>query len=112
VFLMRRPSFPAWRLHNSLQKLVSRSNRLMRRSAGEDADAISARSQHAFARRFIGPNKRRIRRYVRVDKMRTARLLDDATLRVASVSLTTWRRRSRIVPSGCNVEWGLEERKR
>jgi hypothetical protein len=109
VFLMRRPSFPAWRLHNSLQKLVQSLQSIDETSADEEADAYRAKSA-AFALVSLAQTNVAFSEYVRVDKMRTAPLLDDATLRVASVSLTN------MAPAlawfvGCNVD-GLGTRKR
>jgi hypothetical protein len=109
VFLMRRPSFPAWRLHNSLQKLVQSLQSIDETSADEEADAYRAKSA-AFALVSLAQTNVAFAEYVRVDKMRTAPLLDDATLRVASVSLTN------MAPAlawfvGCNVD-GLGTRKR
>jgi hypothetical protein len=102
VFLMRRPSFPAWRLHNSLQKLVQSLQSIDETSADEDADAYRAKSA-AFALVSLARTSVAFAEYVRVDKMRTAPVLDDATLQVASVSLTN------MAPAlawfvGCNVD--------
>jgi len=109
VFLMRRPSYPAWRLHNSLRKLVQSLNSIDETPPGEDADAYRAKSA-AFALVSLAQTNVAFAEYVRVDKMRTAPLLDDATLRVASVSLTN------MAPAlawfvGCNVD-GLGTRKK
>jgi hypothetical protein len=108
VFLMRR-LYPAWRLHNSLRKLVQSLKSIDETSPGEDADAYRAKSA-AFALVSLAQTNVAFAEYVRVDKMRTAPLLDDATLRVASVSLTN------MAPAlawfvGCNVD-GLGTRKK
>jgi len=102
VFLMRRPSFPAWRLHNSLQKLVQSLKSIDETSPGEDADAYRAKSA-AFALVSLAQTNVAFAEYVRVDKMRTAPLLDDATLRVASVSLTNMASALALFV-GCNVD--------
>ena len=102
VFLMRRPSYPAWRLHNSLRKLVQSLKSIDETSPGANADAYRAKSA-AFALVSLAQTSVAFAEYVRVDKMRTAPVLDDATLQVASVSLTN------MAPAlawfvGCNVD--------
>jgi hypothetical protein len=102
VFLMRRPSFPAWRLHNSLQKLFQSLQSIDETPPGENADAYRAKSA-AFALVSLAQTSVAFAEYVRVDKMRTAPVLDDVTLRVASASLTN------MAPAlawfvGCNVD--------
>jgi hypothetical protein len=102
VFLMRRPSYPAWRLHNSLRKLVQSLKSIDETSPSKDADAYRAKSA-AFALVSLAQTNVAFAEYVRVDKMRTAPLLDDATLRVASVSLTNMASALAWFV-GCNVD--------
>jgi hypothetical protein len=102
VFLMRRPSYPAWHLHNSLRRLFQSLQSIDETPTGENADAYRAKSA-AFALVSLAQTSVAFAEYVRADKMRTAPILDDATLRVASVSLIN------MAPAlawfvGCNVD--------
>jgi hypothetical protein len=101
-FLMRRPSYPAWHLHNSLRKLFQSLQSIDEAPPGENADAYRAKSA-AFALVSLAQTSVAFADYVRVDKMRTAPVLDDVTLRLASVSLAN------MAPAlawfvGCNVD--------
>jgi len=101
VFLMRRPSYAAWSLYNSLRRLVQSLKSIDETSPGADADAYRAKSA-AFALVSLVQTSVAFAEYVRVDKMRTAPVLDDATLKVASVSLTNMAPALALFV-GCNV---------
>jgi hypothetical protein len=107
--MMRRPLYPAWHLHNSLRRLIQSLKSIDETSPGANADAYRAKSA-AFALVSLAQTSVAFAEYVRVDKIRTAPVLDDATLQVASVSLTN------MAPAlawfvGCNVD-ALGTRKR
>ena len=76
----------AWRLHNSLRELIQSLKSIDDPPPGENASAQRAKSA-AFALVSLTLTSVAFAEYVRVDKTRAAPVLDDATLRVASVSL-------------------------
>ncbi|MGV7240921.1 hypothetical protein [Caballeronia sp. M23-90] len=102
LFLARRPSYPAWRLRNSLRDLVKALKLIDETSPGQNVDAQRAKSA-AFAIVSLAQTRVDFAEYVRMDKLRTAPVLDDAARRVASVSL------AQMAPAlawfiGCNVD--------
>lgn len=102
LFLARRSSYPVWRLRNSLLDLVKSLKSIDETSPNENADAHRAKSA-AFALVSLAQTSVDFAEYVRVDKMRTTPVLDDATRGVASVSL------AQMAPAlawfiGCNVD--------
>ena len=86
-FVTRRPSYPAWRLQISLRDLIKALKSIDEMSPGENADAHRAKYA-AFALVSLAQTRVAFAEYARVDKMRTKPVLDDATRRVASVSLS------------------------
>ena len=102
LFLARRPSYPAWRLRNSLRDLVKSLKTIDETSPNQNVDAQRAKSA-AFALVSLTQTRVDFAEYVRMDKLRTAPVLDDAARRVASVSL------AQMAPAlawyiGCNVD--------
>jgi hypothetical protein len=101
-FVTLRPSYSAWRLHNSLQQLVQSLTSIDVPSTVELDGAHRARSA-AFALALLPTASVAFAEYARNDKMPSSPILDDATLQVASVSLAN------IAPAlawfiGCNVD--------
>src|ERR1700688_2753917 len=86
-FVTRRPSYSAWRLQISLRDLIKALKSIDEMSPGENADAHRAKYA-AFALVSLAQTRVAFAEYARVDKMRTKPVLDDATRRVASVSLS------------------------
>jgi hypothetical protein len=86
-FVTRRPSYHAWRLQISLRDLIKALKSIDEMSPGENADAHRAKHA-AFALVSLAQTRVAFAEYARVDKMRTKPVLDDATRRVASVSLS------------------------
>jgi len=101
-FVTRRPSYPAWRLQISLRDLIKALKSIDEMSPGENADAHRAKYA-AFALVSLAQTRVAFAEYARVDKMRTKPVLDDATRRVASVSLSKMAQALAWFV-GCNVD--------
>ena len=101
-FVTRRPSYPAWRLQISLRDLIKALKSIDEMSPGENADAHRAKHA-AFALVSLAQTRVAFAEYARVDRTRTRPVLDDATRRVASVSLSKMAQALAWFV-GCNVD--------
>jgi hypothetical protein len=101
-FVTRRPSYPAWRLKISLRDLIKALKSIDEMSPGENADAHRAKHA-AFALVSLAQTRVAFAEYARVDRTRTRPVLDDATRRVASVSLSKMAQALAWFV-GCNVD--------
>jgi hypothetical protein len=101
-FVTRRPSYPAWRLQISLRDLIKALKSIDEMSPGENADAHRAKYA-AFALVSLAQTRVAFAEYARVDRTRTRPVLDDATRRVASVSLSKMAQALAWFV-GCNVD--------
>jgi hypothetical protein len=101
-FVTRRPSYPAWRLQISLRDLIKALKSIDEMSPGENADVHRAKYA-AFALVSLAQTRVAFAEYARVDRARTRPVLDDATRRVASVSLSKMAQALAWFV-GCNVD--------
>jgi hypothetical protein len=101
-FVTRRPSYPAWRLKISLRDLMKALKSIDEMSPGKNADAHRAKHA-AFALVSLAQTRVAFAEYARVDRTRTRPVLDDATHRVASVSLSKMAQALAWFV-GCNVD--------
>jgi len=101
-FVTRRPSYPAWRLQISLRDLIKALKSIDEMPPGENADAHRAKYA-AFALVSLAQTRVAFAEYARVDRTRTRPVLDDATRRVASVSLSKMAQALAWFV-GCNVD--------
>jgi hypothetical protein len=101
-FVTRRPSYPAWRLQISLRDLIQALKSIDEMSSGENADAHRAKYA-AFALVSLAQTRVAFAEYARVDRTRTRPVLDDATRRVGSVSLSKMAQALAWFV-GCNVD--------